>query len=604
MRIILDHSGERFEKFRAAVNKSLPVTPDQIDLHTTPLHPIPTWNIDQSTIIGNEEEVDAIHTELEVKKLSHWQRIVRFFAGDQLTIARLRSLLNIRAGHEGGYAGFGWGVWMPGLFHAKIADMHGFFVTHWGVPNRGTRNPGSLSFHNTHLHRTPILLTSLPPFRTCRDLVFVSLYARVLHCLLLVTNTSTLNECAASIETFEQLEAHAGVIQEKYSNPTLVSQLRWQRKMATGSEGLLPGDEIFENASLFLRDALVSREFTDSVKAGDSGRIVLILKILACSYRGNGRTKYAYEMLHVIHNLTHVWPPHIRKIVLNNWLLNPTGNPFSWVEADLMQEHMNYWIKTIYQAHGSAASWEWLEMISPCISILRQLSTMITRVLGTDQGTQHEPADLTEDIDVLMSSLSEHSVYQVQGRFFSEGDGSSTPDVVSVGGQQLTDSSSNPLTEYNTTFRKLQMRCRQRPLVGESSSDSISSETPATTITQDTIGSLTSQALGGSSLDLIPVLSDERSTTSDSEDDAASAGSEVDDPEDHDDESGNLSAFEQALEGDAEPTLTLDTAADVSLDMDGGGDGFLAAEDSDSEPEDLYLDDGAIDNSDDDYVDE
>jgi hypothetical protein len=36
-----------------------------------------------------------------------------------------------------------------------------------------------------------------------------------------------------------------------------------------------------------------------------------------------------------------------RKIVLNNWLLNPTGNPFSWVEADLMQEHMNYWIKVL-----------------------------------------------------------------------------------------------------------------------------------------------------------------------------------------------------------------------------------------------------------------
>jgi hypothetical protein len=55
---------------------------------------------------------------------------------------------------------------MPGLFHGKIADMHGFFVTHWGIPNRGTRNPGSLSFHNTHLHRAPILLSSLPPFRS------------------------------------------------------------------------------------------------------------------------------------------------------------------------------------------------------------------------------------------------------------------------------------------------------------------------------------------------------------------------------------------------------------------------------------------------------
>ena len=28
--------------------------------------------------------------------------------------------------------------------------------------------------------------------------------------------------------------------------------------------------------------------------------------------------------------------------VLNNWLLNSTGHPNSWVEIDLMQENLNY----------------------------------------------------------------------------------------------------------------------------------------------------------------------------------------------------------------------------------------------------------------------
>jgi hypothetical protein len=312
LRIIVEQGGEKFQRFRDALNESLPITPDNIELHQTPLHPTPAWNIDQSTIIGNDEVVDAIHTELRVKGLSHWSWAVKFFAGDQLSIARLRSLLNIRAGHEGGYSGYGWGVWIPGLFHAKIADMHGFFTTHWGTPNRGTRNPGSLSFHNTHLHRAPILLSSLPPFRTCRDLVFVSLYARVLHCLLLETNKTTLDECADSFETFADLETVAAAIQQKYANADLVSELRWKRKMAGTTSDQVPGDEIFENASLLLRDALISREFTDAIKAGDSGRIVLVLKVFACSYRGNGRTKYAHEMLHLIHNLTKVWPVSIR----------------------------------------------------------------------------------------------------------------------------------------------------------------------------------------------------------------------------------------------------------------------------------------------------
>ncbi|KAJ6611846.1 hypothetical protein B0H10DRAFT_2165690 [Mycena sp. CBHHK59/15] len=414
LRIIVEQGGEKFQRFRDALNESLPITPDRIELHQTPLHPTPAWNIDQSTIIGNDKVVDAIHTELRVKGLSHWSWAVKFFAGDQLPIAWLRSLLNIRAGHEGGYSGYGWGVWIPGLFHAKIADMHGFFTTHWGTPNCGTHNLGSLSFHNTHLHRAPILLSSLPPFRTCRDLVFVSLYARVLHCLLLETNKTTLDECADSIETFADLETVAAAIQQKYANADLVSELRWKRKMAGTASGQVPGDEIFENASLLLRDALISREFTDAIKAGDSGRIVLVLKVFACSYQGNGRTKYAHEMLHLIHNLTKVWPVSIRNIVLNNWLVNPMGNPFSWVEVDLMQEHMNFWIKTIYQAHGSSASWEWLEMVSPCISVLCCLSTTITKVLGSDQGTKHQPADLKNDIALLMASLREHDVYQLK----------------------------------------------------------------------------------------------------------------------------------------------------------------------------------------------
>ncbi|KAJ7438067.1 hypothetical protein FB451DRAFT_1344455 [Mycena latifolia] len=569
LRIIVEHGGEKFSKFRDALNESLPVTPEKIELHKTPLHPLPAWNIDESTIVGNAEVADAIYEELEVKGLSHWKWVVKILAGDQLSIARLRSLLNIRAGNEGGFSGFGWGVWMPGLFHGKIADMHGFFVTHWGVPNRGTRNPGSLAFHNTHLHRSPILLSSLPPFRVCRDLAFVSLYSRILHCLLLVSGTSTLDQCADSINSFAQLEAYAASIQSKYANADLVSDFRWQRAMARGAEGLPPGDEIYENACLFIRDALISKEFSDSIKAGDSGRIVLVVKLLALSFRGNGRSKYAYEMLHLIHNLTHVWPKPIRAIILNNWLVNPTGNPFSWVEVDLMQEHMNFWIKTIYQAHGSAASWDWLAMVAPCITALRHLSTSIINILGSDQGTKHEPADLSTDIELLMKSLVDNSVYQIKGRVFAEGDGTQTPDVLTVGIQQLSDSSSNPLTEYNAAFLKLQARRRLVPLPQTTAAftgmpSALARDSPPL-----------SAVLAGPSPDLADIADSVHGDESD-RDDLDSDDSSLY----YEDESG-LTAFEQVMDETDEPTLTRDTAADVALDMDGGDDGFVFGGDVD-----------------------
>lgn len=168
---------------------------------------------------------------------------------------------------------------MPGLFHAKIADMHGFFVTHWGKLNASTRNPICLTFHNTCLHRTPILLSSLPPLQAMHDLVFVSLYACVLHCLLLVSGKPTLDDYAGSIATFEELQAHTSTIISQFADPQVTAEQRWQRR-----QGGQEWDMVFENAILFLRDALLSREFSDAVKCGDSGQVVLVLKVWALSF--------------------------------------------------------------------------------------------------------------------------------------------------------------------------------------------------------------------------------------------------------------------------------------------------------------------------------
>jgi hypothetical protein len=316
LRIIVNHGGPGFKKFEKDLEKYQPETPEKIPVHTTDLHPLPSWNIDESSIVGNAEVDEAIMKELGLDNIPEVTNRVRFLGGDQLSIARLRALEFIRAGQEQGYEGFFWGAWIPGLFHAKIADAHGTLLNHFGKPDSAAQNPGSLAFQNSRLDRLPIVLTSLPTFRTCRDLIFVSLYARVLHCLLLVSEFHSLDEYALKVDKWDTLVEHATDIFQKYANSALVDDLRSQRAESLEEEDEdakpMEGDAVFENASLFLRDALVSREFNDAIKAGDSGRVVLVLKLWALSFRGNGRTKYAYEMLHLIHNLTNVWPKSIR----------------------------------------------------------------------------------------------------------------------------------------------------------------------------------------------------------------------------------------------------------------------------------------------------
>ncbi|KAL1707086.1 hypothetical protein EV121DRAFT_199968 [Schizophyllum commune] len=565
LRIMVVYGGPGLKKYTQDVNASQPRTPRQITVHQTDIHPLPAMEIDESTILGNGEVIEETIKELQIEAQEWFGKHVLIFAGDQLSQARIRALVNIRAGQEAGLAGYFWGAWMPGLFHGKIADVHGMLFTHFGKPNSGARNPGSLWFHNTRLHRLPITLTSLPNYRTCRDLIFVSLYARVLHCLLLVSGAGSLEEYAQRVTSFAQLEADAEKIYVAYADAQRVDDLRSDRsaevaaaenaaKIAAAEAGIsyqapdngfptTQGDMVFENALLFMRDALVSREYTDAIKAGDSGRVLLVLKTWALSFRGNGRTKYAYEMLHIIHNIEKVWPPRLAQIITDNWLVNPTGKKNAFVEVDLMQEHLNFWIKIFYRAHGSNSSWEWLGVVAPCANVLRQLAKTMNNVLGAQsQGTRHAPADLSTDISELMKSLDEHDVYRLSRGRVLDDDDAPAKDVVSIGLQMLTDSATSPLDEYNTAFTRLQRRRRRVPLVGAPQQPSRS------TIVQPT-----------HPMDITEDFAD---------------NSDSDSTRDSDSESDSTSSLEGEDEleltwaEDDGPTLTVEEEDDVALDLD------------------------------------
>ncbi|KAI0363846.1 hypothetical protein BV20DRAFT_957447 [Pilatotrama ljubarskyi] len=505
LRIIVD-SSESFARFRSAVSQCLPDKEDTIPLHQTEVHPLPAMNIDESSVTGNAEVMDSIFTELGFDVgTTKFTGIVRPVFGDQLSIARLRTLISNRAGHESLANSYGHLVFGPGFFHHQMALTHGIIETHWGDPQSGTRNPACLSFWNTILDRKPIVTSSLPPYRTCRDLIFTSLSGCIHHCLELVSGCSDLEEYARTV-TFTQLKAHAAEILKKFGSPAEVAKLRRHRHAelarpspndctplppqdaAASSASSREGDMVYENACLFLRDALVLREFTDAIKGGYSGRIVRVLKILALMYRGSGRTKYAHELLHLVHNLTHVWPEPLRRIMIKNWLVNSTGKANAWVPVDLLQEHMNYWIKVIYKAQGSNASWEWLQTISPCVTLLRTLASQVNKNLGVRLGSRHQSPELHRDIKTISEKLRMHNVYDIERGRVIEGE-DEVLNVISAGLDQLR----GPLQEYNRMFAQLQRRRRMTPLadmpMGEAPISATTSEQESSAHSDSEVGS-------------------------------------------------------------------------------------------------------------------
>lgn len=318
LRIIVSHGGETFARFKEDLAKMLPSTAESIPLHRTEVYPLRAMNIEEMTIKGNAEVLKTIFEELSYDAdSSALTDMVKVVFGDQLSVARLRSVINNRAGHDTFANSFLYAAFAPGLFHYQMAAAHGLLETHWGNPSRGQHDPAALSWHNTVLDRKPFVLSNRPPYRVGRDLIFHSLYARVIHCLEVVTTCEDLDEHAAAV-TFPELQKHACEIMSRFVNPGTVSKLRSActreklTQIGEDADALMQGDMVFENACLFLCDALVFREFTDTIKAGDSGRVVMVLKVLALSYRGSGRSKYAQELLFLIHNLEHVWPKPLR----------------------------------------------------------------------------------------------------------------------------------------------------------------------------------------------------------------------------------------------------------------------------------------------------
>ncbi|KAG9019224.1 hypothetical protein FRB90_005055 [Tulasnella sp. 427] len=316
LRIATTYGGTPLERFHKDVEADTPVSHSKIALHKSEIHPLPALEIDESSITGNIEVLEAITEELGPHATSpDFMRHVRLFAGDQLSVSRLRSIAGYRAGHEGGFQSFKWPITIPGLFYLQMAATQGVLETFFGKPNSSHRNPGSLHSHNLVLDRKLIVLTSLPPVRITRDLIFHSLYARVLGCLLQFSNHSTLKDLNDNMESYESLRLIAQKTLDTYANTRKVAEMRNQWKISKLNPSSPPaGDMVLESAMLFLRNALALRAFTDAIKSGDSGFVLLSLKNLAFAFQANGRTKYAHEILFVLHDLTYVWPPKLRQL--------------------------------------------------------------------------------------------------------------------------------------------------------------------------------------------------------------------------------------------------------------------------------------------------
>lgn len=221
----MEHGGLSFAKFKNDVASTLPVTAHQVPVHKTEFYPLPAMEIDESSTVGNADVVDAISESLAYDvRSSKYLNTVKIYSGDQLSMARLRSVSDNRVGNDYFHHSHRNIVQTPGFFHGQMHAASACLETHWGLSDANAGDPGSLSSHNTVVDRKPIVLTSPPPYRTCRDLIYVSLYARLLHCLELVSGVKIADYAATA--TFEDLQRHVHEVYNRFVDSSIVDRLR------------------------------------------------------------------------------------------------------------------------------------------------------------------------------------------------------------------------------------------------------------------------------------------------------------------------------------------------------------------------------------------
>lgn len=219
-------------------------------------------------------------------------------------------------------------------------------------------------------------------------------------------------------------------------------------------------------------------------------------------------------------------------------------------------------MQKIYAAHGSNASWKWLETIPPCIDILRQLATQMHHTVGSHQGILHRAPDLKRDIVTLINSLEAHEVHTIKpGRKVDEDD-EPAADAITEGVEALiAGGDGSHLAAFNTAFKVLQQRMavpvvtglpsdrQQQPPTRPPSTDAGSTPNPASTSSMR------------ATEDVFPGTYSQDDTNMTTPDAASQADDEAPD--------SNLEILDKLEQEDIDDEeLSLDDAADVALEMD------------------------------------
>ncbi|KAF8969042.1 hypothetical protein BDZ97DRAFT_1902760 [Flammula alnicola] len=175
------------------------------------------------------------------------------------------------------------------------------------------------------------------------------------------------------------------------------------------------GDRVLARANsiLFLQDFGWWTELAYAVPEGDIGRVFEILKVWIFTFAGSSHQNYMTYLLEMYCLLRYEASNDLRDGILNNWLVNVTGELGKWIEGDLLQEHYNRWLEDMVKKRGGDSDDKFYrQTLSPNVEHFLRIKEEIENAFDLKiRGKTHTSPHLRDELRLLLSLYSEENLH-------------------------------------------------------------------------------------------------------------------------------------------------------------------------------------------------
>ena len=315
--------------------------------HVTLQYLLGTVNIPEASYDDNSRLIKEWLRQLRVEGAEMQQKIglerVIAWAGDQLTIDRLRNLFKFRAEDLNSYDRLDWLVLVNGWLHIMMILGNTIHKQYLGT-SRGRGISQAIDLLNKKgLGNAQI---KGPFHHDLEELLYEMAEAHMREAWLVIGNVDSLAQLRDKTPN-ELVSLAEDIVGKRASTDALIILEGRQENQK---------DDVLRQTIMFCQDVLHYITLDQAIRNGDVGLMEDFLPYLLYRFIGSGSSNYATEVVEMLQAFHREWPPEVkyvnfsclfqsltistRQFVLDHcWLVNHTGKPGDFLPIDKAQEH-------------------------------------------------------------------------------------------------------------------------------------------------------------------------------------------------------------------------------------------------------------------------